>query len=173
MDNSSRRRRSVEVVEWSGFGFLPGRAGAPRAWGSASLAAMHGAKHPQPTESAMTNLDFEATFIALRAILEPYAARLIVKRDEPDVYYLDAPAGATNGREMFFGSVQVKKGYVAYHLMPVYIFPDLLEGISPDLRKRMQGKSCFNFKRSDPALFDELAALTRAGFDRYGVEGYR
>ncbi len=33
--------------------------------------------------------------------------------------------------------------------------------MSPDLKKRMQGKSCFNFKTPDPVLFEELAALTR------------
>jgi hypothetical protein len=27
--------------------------------------------------------------------------------------------------------------------MPVYAWPDLLEDASPELRKRMQGKSCF------------------------------
>jgi hypothetical protein len=40
--------------------------------------------------------------------------------------------------------VQIKKNYVIYHLMPVYLNPGLLEGMSPGLRKRMQGKSCFN-----------------------------
>ena len=36
--------------------------------------------------------------------------------------------------------------------MPVYMFPDLLDGISPELRRRMQGKSCFNFKKAESAL---------------------
>jgi hypothetical protein len=35
----------------------------------------------------------------------------------------------------------------------------------------MQGKSCFNFKTVDPVLFEELASLTRAGFERYEKEG--
>ena len=39
----------------------------------------------------------------------------------------------------------------------------LLDSISDNLRKRMQGKSCFNFSKQDPDLFDELAALTRTG----------
>ena len=73
---------------------------------------------------------------------------------------------------MFFGAVQIKKNYVAYHLMPVYVFPGLLSGISPELGRRMQGKSCFNFKAADQALFHELEQLTAAGYQRYKEAGY-
>lgn len=43
---------------------------------------------------------------------------------------------------------------------------------SPALRKRMQGKSCFNFTRVDDALFFELVDLTarcRAAQDGSGA----
>ncbi len=50
--------------------------------------------------------------------------------------------------------------------MPVYVFPELLGAVRPLLRKRMQGKSCFNFTRVDPALFEELAAHVG---DFYGI----
>jgi hypothetical protein len=63
--------------------------------------------------------------------------------------------------------VQLKKNYVSYHLMSVYVFPDLLENISDRLKKRMQGKSCFNFTTVDESLFAELAQLTAAGFARF------
>ena len=33
--------------------------------------------------------------------------------------------------------------------------------IPPGLKARMQGKSCFNFRAEDPALFAQLEALTR------------
>ena len=51
--------------------------------------------------------------------------------------------------------------------MPVYAFPDLDETISPALRRRKQGKSCFNFTTVDEPLFAELATLLAAGFERY------
>ena len=38
--------------------------------------------------------------------------------------------------------------------------PALQNAISPMLRKRMQGKSCFNFVAVDEPLFAELAGLT-------------
>jgi hypothetical protein len=67
--------------------------------------------------------------------------------------------------------VQIKKNYVSYHLMPVYMYPDLLDSISPELKKHMQGKSCFNFKKMDETLFLELDELTRHSIERIHREG--
>lgn len=53
-----------------------------------------------------------------------------------------------------------KKSQVAFHLMPVYRDPDLLDDLNESLLKRMQGKSCFNFTKVDDALLSELADLT-------------
>ena len=64
------------------------------------------------------------------------------------------------------------KQHVSYHLMPVYLWPELLTEVSDELRIRMQGKSCFNFKKLEPEVFDELSALTQRGFERYRAEGY-
>ena len=65
---------------------------------------------------------------------------------------------------------QIKKKYVSFYLMPVYVNPKLLERISTGLKKRMQGKSCFNFKTIDKQLMDELAGLTKKGFEIYKKE---
>jgi hypothetical protein len=66
----------------------------------------------------------------------------------------------------WFGGVRVGKRYVSYYLMPVYVEPSLLDEVSPALRRRMQGKSCFNFTSVDEGLFAELTELTRRGFER-------
>ena len=58
-----------------------------------------------------------------------------------------------------------------FHLMPVYAHPTLLRELSPGLRSRMQGKSCFNFTRVDEGLFDELADLTMQGREQYAAAG--
>lgn len=50
--------------------------------------------------------------------------------------------------------------------MPVYVEPSLLVDVSPVLRRRMQGKWCFNFTTVDEALFGELETLTRLGYER-------
>lgn len=71
------------------------------------------------------------------------------------------------GEPMWFGAVNLGKAYVSYHLMPVYAHPEMLSGMSDALRKRMQGKSCFNFRTTDPALFEEIEALTRRCAERW------
>ena len=105
-------------------------------------------------------------FAALRRILASHAKGLKVTADGPKGYSLNTPYCARWKKELFFGSVQVTKNYVSFHLFPVYMFPDLLEGISPELKARMQGKACFNFRAPDEELFRELAALTKAGLER-------
>jgi hypothetical protein len=50
------------------------------------------------------------------------------------------------------------------------MYPDLLKGISPQLEKHRQGKSCFNFKKVEPELLQELAALTEKGYARFQQE---
>jgi len=67
------------------------------------------------------------------------------------------------GRPLFLAAVQTKKNYVSYHLIPVYAVPALLKGVSPALKKRMQGKACFNFTTIDRPQLKELSALTKAG----------
>ena len=62
---------------------------------------------------------------------------------------------------MFFGAVMMFKGYVSYHLMPLYACPELAKTVSSSLKKRMQGKSCFNFRAPDAALFAELSELNQ------------
>jgi hypothetical protein len=114
--------------------------------------------------------DFPIVFEQLKNILKPYAQNLTVKADIADTYYLDGPYSEKWKKELFFGSAQIKKNYVSFYLMPVYMYPELLRDISPELKKRMQGKSCFNFKKVEPALFDELAALTRKGAEKFREE---
>ncbi len=61
---------------------------------------------------------------------------------------------------------------IASHLMPVYVFPELLEIISPAFEKRMHGKSCFNFKAPDARLFQEVKELTETGYEKYNRANY-
>ena len=105
--------------------------------------------------------DFDSTFALLSDILRQHSFGMSIKTDDPANLYIELPAASTKGKPQFFGAVQTKKSYVSYHLMPVYEDPGLLDGISDALRKKMQGKSCFNFTAEDPLLFKELATLTK------------
>jgi hypothetical protein len=112
-----------------------------------------------------------ALFDRLAAIFAPYRSTLIAKADEPGNLSLETPPSTAYPSGLFFGAVKNGKRYVSFHLMPVYVHPDLLDGMSPELRKRMQGKSCFNFTRQDDTLFAELETLTAAGFARFQDDG--
>ena len=72
---------------------------------------------------------------------------------------------------MWFGAVRIGKAYVSYHLMPLYMNPTLTGTISTALRKRMQGKSCFNFKTApEPEILAELKRLTAAAADYWASQ---
>lgn len=116
--------------------------------------------------------EFPVVFESLKSILEPYASKLILKGNTNDTFYLEGAFSEKWKKELFFASAQVKKNYVSFYLMPVYMYPDLLKNISPELKKRMQGKSCFNFKKVEQSLFDELSQLTKQGFERFMKENH-
>lgn len=116
--------------------------------------------------------DLVPVYAELHKIMVPYAKHLDTKRDDAEELYLDTHHVQKNKKPLFFGAVQLKKAYVSFHLMPVYLKPELLAGLSADLKARMQGKSCFNFKASEPALFKELATLTRSAYASYKEQGF-
>jgi hypothetical protein len=109
---------------------------------------------------AFMSEEFNTVFKRLKSILQVLEPKLVLIKDEPDYYYLNLHHTRADGYQWFFGSVQIKKNYVSYHLIGVYVYPELLDGISSELRKRLQGKSCFNFKKSDEPIFQELEVLT-------------
>ena len=114
--------------------------------------------------------DFSHVFDQLKTILIPYAAQLTLTADTAQSYSIDGPYSRKYKKVIFFGAAQIKKNYVSFYLMPVYMVPDLLTDISPELKKHMQGKSCFNFKKVDETLFKELAELTRKSFEHFQKE---
>ena len=122
--------------------------------------------------SAKTKNDFAPVQAELKSILKKYEGDgLSAVPNMPGDYILIGPRTEHSmGKEVWFGGIRTGKAYVSYHLMAVYVFPDLLEGISPELKKRMQGKSCFNFKKVDQKLFKELAKLTDKGYKRFKKE---
>lgn len=116
-------------------------------------------------QSMPVNVEFTTVFAALRAILAAHKDRLKITQDTAIGFSADALRLRYKGNPVSFGAVRIGKNYVSFHLVPVYMNPRLLEKISPELRKRMQGKGCFNFKTVDEELFRQLAELTAAGLE--------
>ena len=112
--------------------------------------------------------DFPEVLRRLRAILARHVPPLIVTADGPAGYSLavDRPDLMPEQRR-YFGGAAVRKSYVSFYLMGVYGDPRLVSALSPRLRKRMQGKSCFNFDTIDEELFEELALVTERAVPSY------
>lgn len=112
--------------------------------------------------------DFPGAFAALREILGKQAPKLKIVHDTPTKYYLDTHfIGKKNKAPIFFGAAIINKNYVSFHFMPVYALPTAQKKISPQLKKHMQGKACFNFTAPDPELFAELDAIVSSSAEPY------
>src|SRR5437588_11034778 len=111
--------------------------------------------------------NFDSVFAKLKAIFQPYVKKLDVAADNQTYYLLNTRYIMKNKQPLCFGGVRLGKNYVSFYLMSVYAAPELVKTMSPELKKRMQGKSCFNFKEADAKLFKELKALTKAGAAKF------
>jgi hypothetical protein len=119
-------------------------------------------------------MDFEAAFTQLKSAFAGVAKKLAVKEDTSAVYALvgkkPSPFPQHKGHPLEFGSVKIGKAYVSFHLMPLYMVE---QKISPQLKKRMQGKTCFNFKSApEPELLGELKQLAEAGFRSWSAKNW-
>ena len=124
--------------------------------------------------------ELDAVFRRLKDVLSTHDGPLSVSDDTSTKYCLESAIGpatlkAWGGRvrrpSIPVAWVEVGKAYVSYHLMGITV-PTVQNGMSKALKARMQGKTCFNFKTVDEALFEELRRVTaeslrslkRAGF---------
>ena len=114
--------------------------------------------------------DLRAVFERLKQIFAPHEKKMDVAQDTPNMYLLNARYIMKNKQPLNFGGVRLGKNYVSFYLMSLYTSPDGMKTISPDLKKRMQGKSCFNFKIVDEKLFKELETLTKTGAKQFNNE---
>jgi hypothetical protein len=111
--------------------------------------------------------DLIALEARLRAILDPYRDRL-----EPATIYgiptLRRPGAKAHD---WFAFVKPASKHVGFYLLPVYTWPDLVDAVSPALRRRLTGKSAFAFTSIDEAELTEVEALVARAYDRYVGKG--
>jgi hypothetical protein len=113
------------------------------------------------------SVNFDATFDALKKMLKPYEKRCVVQQNGPMGYCLYTKKAIYQGKPLYFAGANIKKNYVSFYLMTVYGSPEERSKISPALKKRMQGKACFNFTSAEPELMRELAGLVKSGSKRF------
>jgi hypothetical protein len=119
------------------------------------------------TQSPARALDLSSTFDILKRVLAPYEMQCVVKTDKPKDYHLYTRKKILKGQQIYFAGVKSNKNYVSFYLMTVYGSPEQKKSISPQLKKRMQGKACFNFTSVEPALLKDLSALVKAGSKKF------
>jgi 7-keto-8-aminopelargonate synthetase-like enzyme len=99
----------------------------------------------------------------LRAILEPYRDRL----DEGTIYGIATLRRPDAKAHDWFAGVQLANGYVKLNFLPMHEHPELLDGVSPALRKRKTGASVFRFTDLDDELAAEVEALVARAYPIY------
>lgn len=99
----------------------------------------------------------------LEAVLDPYRDRL----EAFELYgvpYLRRPGAKAHD---WFAGVSEGTGVIRFFLLPMHHHPELLDGVSPELRKRKTGASLFAFKTLDDEGLAELERLVARAFERY------
>ena len=109
---------------------------------------------------------YEPVFEELRSMFKRNTSGYTVLSDDPGKYYV-AFSSSTSLKPIWFGGVEITKSYVSFHLMPLYCSPSLTGKLSPQLKARMQGKSCLNFKVVDTELFAELEQILIMGREAF------
>ncbi|RJP60641.1 MAG: hypothetical protein C4543_04800 [Ignavibacteriales bacterium] len=115
--------------------------------------------------------DFKIIFDRLKENFNKYDKELNVLKDEKENYSLEGFFSERFKKNLWFGGVEVKKNYVSYHLMPIYMYKDIVKNIPKNLKKHMRGKSCFNFKSYDESLFAEMEKFTDLCFREFKKRG--
>jgi hypothetical protein len=107
--------------------------------------------------------DLAALQARLEGVLDPYRDRL----EAYELYgapYLRRPGAKAHD---WFAGVSEGKGVVRFFLLPMHGHPELLDGVSPELRKRKTGASLFSFTTLDDASLAELETLVARAFATY------
>ena len=107
---------------------------------------------------------FDAVYSRLSEMLLRHKDKLSLAIKKPGEFWMAVTGATYRGKPLVFAGVRMGKNYVSYHLMSVYMRK---VEMSPELKKRLQGKACFNFSTVDEKLFGELDKLTASGLKDY------
>jgi hypothetical protein len=108
-------------------------------------------------------VDLPAIEARLQQILDPYRGRL----ETASIYGIPALRRPGAKAHDWFAFVKPASRHVGFYLMPIYTWPELVESLSPGLRKRLTGKSVFTFPALDESLATELEGLVARAYAAY------
>jgi hypothetical protein len=99
----------------------------------------------------------------LEAILDPYRDRL----EAFEIYGVPMLRRPGAKAHDWFAGVNRGNGVVRFSFLPMHAHPELLDDLSPAVRKRKSGASLFTFSSVDDETIRELEQLLARGFPVY------
>lgn len=135
------------------------------------------ARTPPGRSSALEKSEgLEKIFGDMKELLSTYVPPFEARSDEWGGYHLwktkPISAGGRKRDEIYFAGVVPRKGYVAFHFMPVYAQPDLKSIFKPELLALLKGRACFQLKVADPKVTRQARQALAHGFKMYKKNGW-
>ena len=127
--------------------------------------------------------DLDETFDALKKIIDKYASGLntaerlpgsTAKENKKSFHLTGKKEVSILGRKpqkTYIAGIILHPKSVGFYHMPVYSHPKEF-ALSPSLEIKRSGKSCFQVKSQEPAIFSELEALLAKGIEIYKRDGW-
>ena len=125
----------------------------------------------------MENL--ENIFLKIKKILVSKSTNLLVKdkyigsqaKQQKPAYHLygnkEVRLFGKKPQPTYVAGVIQQKNYVSFYFSPIYSHPDYFKNISPELKKLLKGKSCFNINKITPQLLKEIEDILKVGIRKY------
>ena len=135
---------------------------------------------PRPASKPSANApSLDSVFEELKAIVARYSKPFTVRegyvKNKRDYHLILRKPLVIAGRkrdELWFASIIHQKHDVGFYYSPVYCDPKLGNGISPELLKHLDGKSCFHFTAMTAALKKDIDAALKLGLTDYKKKGW-
>ena len=114
--------------------------------------------------------DHYADYLVLRDLMIKTAPMMQIGKDTQGDCTLNVPPVNIMASKdpVWFGSVRMGKSFVSYYLMPLSQ-PALYAKVPENLKKFMQGRTCFNIHTIEPDILLSLEAVTRLATEQSHV----
>ncbi len=121
----------------------------------------------------------ENIFLEIKKILEKHSSNFLIKekyigsqakQQKPGFHLYGSKEVSLFGKKpqpTYIAGVIQQKNYVSFYFSPIYSHPDFFKNITPDLKKFLKGKSCFNINKINPQLLEEIEDLLKLGIIKY------
>jgi hypothetical protein len=118
-------------------------------------------------------------FSKLKDILEKHSNKFLTKEEyigsqakqkKPGYHLYGSKEVSLFGKKpqpIYIAGVIQQKNYVSLYLSAIYSHPELFKNISPQLKKVLKGKSCFNINKITPQILKETEEVLKIGIRKY------